>query len=251
MPSKVRDLIGQKFGHVTVLEYAGRNQWDVSLWRVQCDCSNPPEVVQAGGLITGTTKSCGRAGCPYYGGVRHGHTRDGQTSLTYSSWRAMVKRCTNENNAHYAEYGGRGILIDARWHVPLGTGHANVGFLNFLADLGPRPSIQHSLDRIDNDGPYAPGNVRWSLPKGQARNTRRNISLTWQGQTHTLAGWAEQLGLAYETLRHRHVYRGWSVERTLTTPQRVALSPQEAAEHHLAATRRHRARKRAALKSAA
>ena len=124
------------------------------------------------------------------------------------------------------------------------TGHANVGFQNFLADMGPRSSAKHTLDRIDNDGHYEPGNVRWAPPKVQARNKRTNICLTWQGQTHSLAEWAERLGLAYETLRHRHQYLGWSVEQTLTPPQWVPLSLHEAAERRRASKRKFRAANR-------
>ena len=94
--------------------------------------------------------------------THHGHSRRGQRTATYETWRSMRQRCWNPRHLHFAEYGGRGITIDERWWT----------FRGFLADMGERPAGT-TLDRLDKDGPYAPGNCRWATPSEQNRNRRR------------------------------------------------------------------------------
>ncbi len=106
----------------------------------------------------------------------------------------MIYRCTNLRCSQFQRYGGRGIGVCDRWRT---------SFADFLDDLGPRPSIRHSLDRIDVDGDYAPGNVRWATPREQQWNRRDNARLTANGQTRTILDWAEQIGLAATTIKRR------------------------------------------------
>ncbi|HEY9737554.1 MAG TPA: hypothetical protein V6D06_14770 [Trichocoleus sp.] len=122
----------------------------------------------------------------------------------------MKSRCHNPNNAAYDRYGGRGIVVCDRWRE---------SFENFYADMGPRPSEQHSIDRINNDGNYEPGNCRWATDKQQSRNTRRNRLLTYNGETLFLDEWAERLSISKHTLQTR-LWRGWSVEEAFETPIR-------------------------------
>ncbi len=89
-------------------------------------------------------------------------------------------------------------------------------FAVFLADMGPRPSRQHSLDRIDTNGPYSPENCRWATRTQQASNTRRNWHITHDGRTQNIAQWARELGLGWMTLAHR-INRKWPIERALTS----------------------------------
>lgn len=150
----------------------------------------------------------------------HGHTMRGGVTPTYSSWLAMRARCNNPRHTYYANYGGRGITICDAWG----------DFEAFLRDVGERPSLAHSLDRINNDGHYEPGNVRWATAKEQARNrtTRREHSVN--GVAHTLVEWAEITGIPRRVLYERRGRMGWSLERTISTPVRARRKRAEPAE---------------------
>jgi hypothetical protein len=116
----------------------------------------------------------------------------------YRSWAAMRGRCNNPSNQDYASYGGRGISVCDRWN----------DFSNFLADLGPCPD-GFSLDRIDVNGDYLPGNCRWANAKTQARNKRTTRWIVINGQTKSLAEWSEISGTDYRAIQKR-IRRGWS-----------------------------------------
>jgi len=132
-------------------------------------------------------------------------------SSEYNTWTQIKARCRNPRHKQYGNYGGRGIRVCDRW---LGS----QGFLHFFADMGCRPSSHHSIDRIDNDGPYAPENCHWTDDKAQARNKRGNRPVTWQGRTLCLAAWAELMNLKPHTLYMRLFRYGWTVERAMKTP---------------------------------
>ena len=127
----------------------------------------------------------------------------------YRSWIAAKNRCYNPRNSDWSDYGGRGITMCDEWRDD---------FAAFLRDMGPRPSGR-SIDRIDHNGPYAPGNCRWATTDQQANNQRSNIGLNFGGKTHTLAEWARITGIPRGALEQR-VSAGWTTERTLTTPLR-------------------------------
>lgn len=129
----------------------------------------------------------------------------------YNIWSSMKSRCQNPNNKGYSYYGGRGIKVCDRW-----TEKPN-GFINFLNDMGERPSKKYSLDRINNNGDYCPDNCRWATAEEQMNNRRpmsknpirkNNINIMWHGETHTLAEWGRQLGISYTTLYIRYRRRG-------------------------------------------
>jgi hypothetical protein len=124
---------------------------------------------------------------------------------TYRSWASMLQRCTNPNNKRWARYGGRGITVCERWRK----------FDNFLADMGVRPEGL-TIERINNDGNYEPGNCEW-IPRGeQQANTRRNRLLTFNGETDYLFSWAKRLGIEPGTISTRLYSYGWTVERALS-----------------------------------
>ncbi|MES0207901.1 hypothetical protein NKJ93_02225 [Mesorhizobium sp. M0028] len=130
---------------------------------------------------------------------KHGKTG----SPEYFTWAGMRQRCSNPKTPNYDRYGGRGISVCSRW--------AN-SFVNFYTDMGPRPSIGHTIERLENDGDYEPGNCVWAVKKRQANNTCRNIVVTYEGKTHTLAEWADRLRINYRTLHNRYT-RGLSLDR--------------------------------------
>jgi endogenous inhibitor of DNA gyrase (YacG/DUF329 family) len=129
----------------------------------------------------------------------HGHFGD----RTYSSWCAMKQRCLNQRHLAFARYAGRGITICERWMT----------FENFLADMGERPSGK-TLDRIDNDRGYEPGNCRWATRRDQGRNTRSVRLITYRGESRSLAEWAEILGFD-EALARKRLATGWPFERAI------------------------------------
>jgi hypothetical protein len=206
LPCRVKDIAGQKFGRLTVVSFVGIEAKRVR-WLCVCDCSKEM-IARADMLRSGNTRSCGCLHRDYTasGAARRKHGLAG--TREYRLWLGMRDRCENASNPEWGNYGGRGIKVCDRWS----------DFENFLADMGKRPNRNLSLDRIDNDGNYEPGNVRWATTKEQARNTRRNRVLTFRGESKPLIEWAEVQGIAAHTLHARITRLGWSVERALTEP---------------------------------
>jgi hypothetical protein len=159
---KAIDLIGQRFGRLTVLGRAENNKHGKAQWTCECDCGSLKRVCGRN-LMGGDTRSCGCAR------VRHGHgrrDRRGRKTQEYDTWMGMKARCYNQRHENFRNYGGRGIKV------------LYSSFEEFLADVGPKPTPQHSIDRIDVSGHYEKGNCRWSTPKEQAANKRpRQTSL--------------------------------------------------------------------------
>lgn len=186
-------FIGRQFHALKVIAFNGRMATCV------CDCGTQTEV-WASNLYTGNTKSCG---CLK-------KTADGlsKVSRDYYVWAGMLKRCYNERDEAFHNYGGRGIKVCEQWKE---------SFAQFLADMGPRPR-GYSIERINNNGNYEPSNCRWATAMEQMGNTRKNVYLTFRGRTQHLSGWARELKLPYQTLLNRMRLLGWSVEKAFTTP---------------------------------
>lgn len=140
--------------------------------------------------------------------LTHGMARRHKVVPEYGVWSGMRDRCENPANNRFHLYGARGISVCERWQQ----------FEFFYEDMGPRPTAKHSIDRIDNDGNYQPGNCRWITMKEQANNTSANRLLTFNGVTLTLSQWSERLGINVGTLGHRTGRLGWSIERAFSEP---------------------------------
>lgn len=165
-----------RFGRYAVLKESGRNRFGDSLWLCRCSCG-AEKIVSRGQLVSGGTKSCGglkrdrsrrwgKVIGKKYGPIvtlSHGSARRGKLTPEYKVWRGVLSRCLNPHVACYERYGGRGITVCARWRE---------SFAHFLADMGPRPTLQHSIDRINNEGNYEPSNCRWATIEVQAKNRR-------------------------------------------------------------------------------
>jgi hypothetical protein len=155
------NLVGRKFGRLTVRSLA-KPHGKKRRWLCFCDCSKT-SIAFTHDLIRGAHQSCGclqkeRASAT---STTHGRTK----TREYEAWSRIIARCEDPAHPRFKDYGGRGIRICEQWRR---------SFTQFLSDVGPRPSKKHSIDRINNDGHYEPGNVRWSTATEQARNQRRS-----------------------------------------------------------------------------
>lgn len=197
--------IGQRYGRLMVLQQVTKHA--PIKWECRCDCG---KILIAIGksMVEGATNSCGclRAERISRSKTKHGHSL--RATPEYRAWTHLRQRCTNPNEEYYANYGGRGITFCDRWRE---------SFNNFLADMGPRPSRKHSIDRIDPNGNYEPGNCRWATPVQQANNTRRNIRLSFNGENKTVSEWARVIHLHASTI-HTRISLGWPVDRILQEP---------------------------------
>ena len=157
-------------------------------------------------MKSGRTRSCG---CFKIQSTRerrstHRHTAGRVVSRIYSIWNNMKRRCYNPKSPNYSYYGGRGITVCDSWHV----------FENFLADMGEPPSGM-TLERIENNVGYCRENCRWATKSEQANNRRSNRILEFDGKSQTMAQWAEETGIKWDTLYNR-LRSGWPIERVLT-----------------------------------
>jgi hypothetical protein len=201
---KHRDLTGQVFGRLTVV--CEIDEPGPIAWKVRCSCGEE-KICSTGNLTGGRTNSCGclkKETCSAIGKqIKHGKYR----SPEYSSWQCMRNRCYYPEDKSYPRYGGRGITVHPSWKD---------NFQAFLDDVGPMPDKGYTLDRIDNDGNYEPGNVKWSTPLQQARNRSTNVILSYNGITKTLREWATDLGIKPSCIYLRHS-KGLSPSEILST----------------------------------
>jgi len=198
----IKDRSGQRFGRLVLVRFAGRAKGHTK-WECVCDCGNTTSVMVSN-LCSGSTRSCGCL--EIESRIKHGGHRDKENGI----WREMWQRCTNPKNICYSYYGGRGVKVCDRWKK----------YENFIADVGVRPNPGMTLDRIDNNLGYQPGNVRWATRQEQSNNTRANRWLTFEGSTLTVSQWSRKVGVKRATIFSRLSY-GWPLEEVLGFQQRA------------------------------
>jgi hypothetical protein len=197
---------GSRFGRLTVASATRRGD----RWYVECVCScGQRRSVRVDHLRSGRTSSCG---CLHDESARavntkHGHKSRHAVTPEYRAWCNMIDRCHSPRNKSFPNYGGRGVTVCAEWRHD---------FNAFLAHIGSRPSRGMSIDRIDVNGNYEPGNVRWADAVTQARNVQSIKHIEAFGRQLTLAEWAEAVGIDKRKIHNRISVLGWSPERALT-----------------------------------
>jgi hypothetical protein len=208
VPGRVRhrrlvDQTGRRFGRLTAVSFIKRDPSSKNdhLWLFRCDCGTD-KVLTIWDVRSGHTASCGCLARERL--AARNRTHGLSKSTAYRVWKDMRARCRNPNDSDFADYGGRGISVCERWD----------DFPAFLADMGERPGGT-TLDRIDVDGNYEPGNCRWASGKAQANNKRSNLRLELNGQVRTLQEWSDEYGIGRSTVRWR-LRQGWSLLDSLT-----------------------------------
>lgn len=203
------EFVGMRFGEVTVLsvdrvavtrvERGARILRRIRVALYECSCGNRGSTA-INNLMNGHTKSCGCA--------TRKRTHGMHLSSEYTSWAKMKSRCCDENSESYKHYGGRGVAVCERWLI---------SFENFYSDMGPKPSPNHSLDRIDVNGNYEPSNCRWATVIEQANNTRRNRIMTIDGVTRRIDEWCLMTDVPRYLIWLR-LKRGWNEKDAVFKP---------------------------------
>ncbi|MDR6826475.1 hypothetical protein J2X48_000721 [Bosea sp. BE271] len=198
----LKNMLGLRFGRLLVSSQAPSIGRD-AVWLCVCDCGAETKV-RGRCLRSGETQSCGCYGRQSATRAVTKHAMRGKPE--YAIWCGMKARCHNEKNPAYPRYGGRGIKVCPEWQ----------SFETFYADMGDRPSEAHSLDRVDTNEGYSRQNCRWATATQQARNTRRNLILTVDSESHPISVWAELTGIKYGTLISRFK-RGWDPSKIVSS----------------------------------
>ncbi len=204
-PKTIRkhDLAGRRFGRLLVCDRAANvvnaSGQQVIVWNCVCDCGTRKQI-RTNTIIHHGVDSCGCGTAQKLSAVHRTHGLSGTPE--HRAWKEMRGRCLNPTYKQFADYGGRGIGVCREWLD---------SFAAFLAHIGPRPSPRHSLDRIDVNGNYEPGNVRWATRLVQNNNKRTNLQLSVKGETLTVRDASIKYGVNPKTIRKR-LARGWPVE---------------------------------------
>ena len=202
---KCINLVGQKFGKLTVIKISGHDNHGKITWECHCECGNAT-VSTTGDLRSGSSRSCG---CSRNGKIMPlTFARSINAVPEWLAWKNIIQRCTNPHHKAYENYGGRGIKICDEWKND---------FLAFYNHIGKRPTPKHEVDRIDNEVGYVPENVRWATRKEQSNNRRSNRLITYKEKTMTISQWADEIGIDRKSIQNR-IRAGWSVDKTLTEP---------------------------------
>lgn len=193
-----RNLTGQIFNRLTVICLFAKTPIGGIIWLCRCSCGN--FLTAEGTRITHSKlKSCGCLRAESIGNRIHGETANGKFTAEYRAYYHAKTRCNNPNFNGFQHYGGRGIKFCFN------------SFQDFLAEVGRKPTPQHSIERINNNGNYEKGNIRWATKQEQCRNQRRNHFLTLNGNTKTISEWAEITNSKRGRISARIITSGWCV----------------------------------------
>jgi len=207
LPKQATDITGFSYGKLTAI-YPVKSTIKPAakkslMWFCVCECGRK-SVVRGSHLRMGKINSCGCSKGMYISEkkTKHGlcHTAE------YRSWSMMKNRVFNKKNPAYKNYGGRGISMCDEWIE---------SFERFYADMGNKPSPDHSIDRINNDGDYCPENCKWSTSIEQSRNTRRNVFIEVNGESRCVSAWAQKMGVP-KRLIYGRLKAGWSAYSAVT-----------------------------------
>ena len=203
MPKKL-DYLGRRFNMLLVVAPAPNTKQGASAWYCVCDCGTGNVYARSTDLRRGDCQSCG---CSTGRLIRAANSTHGLSKTRlYKCWRAMHDRCSNANVNSYRSHGARGITVCTRWRT----------FENFASDMGERPP-GYTLERMDNDKGYSPGNCYWATKMEQANNKRTNRRFTVDGANMTLAQLARAFGHPPLRVWYR-LKQGWDIHTALMTP---------------------------------
>jgi hypothetical protein len=208
--TKESQMQGAKFGRLIVIKLSHRTaKSHADYWFCKCDCG-VLKVVGGAAMRAGKIQSCGclqREAAASIGGrsLKHGATSGHKKTAEYKCWADMRRRCDTPSQTSYHKYGGRGIRVCERW---------DTSFENFLADMGTKPTPQHSLDRIDPNGNYEASNCRWATIREQSLNRRNTRFVIFNNVRFPLDEFCRQRGLSPETV-WRRLQRGIQIEHAI------------------------------------
>jgi len=198
------EMIGKKFGMLTVVSEFDKNKSGNVRWLCRCDCGKE-SIVVGSKLRNGHTKSCG---CLKISPIAQGYS----ATRLYSIWTNMHRRCYNKNHDAYNWYGLKGIVVCEEWHE-------FIPFREWALSNGYKENL--SIDRIDSTGNYEPSNCRWQNQKQQMNNVSSNHIIAYKGKKYTMAQFSNEFNLRYWTVNNR-LRAGWDVEKIISTPENEA-----------------------------
>lgn len=201
--NRFKDLTNIRFGKLVAIKPIKKPCDRKMYWECICDCGKNV-IVLSSNLTRNNSKSCGCSReCIGERTTKHGMTE----TRMFKIWTGVRKRCTNPKCKSYHNYGGRGITISPKWD----------NFINFYNDMKEGYADDLSLDRIDHNGNYEPGNCRWATQKTQNRNRRNNHIVNCENESKTLAEWSEISGVNYTVIAYR-IKNGWDTKKAIYTP---------------------------------
>lgn len=214
---QAKDMSGKVFGHLTVLQRVSSDDKKRARWLCQCDCGRT--VIAVGAMLRcGHIRSCNAN--------IHRQKYGGTYKKLYKLYSAMSQRCFNPNNSQFKDYGGRGITMCEEWRNNYNAFRKWALLSGYREETLPNGLNKWTIDRINVNGNYEPGNCRWITCQEQQLNKRDNVVITYKGETKTATEFAKQYNIPAHNLWYR-LKHGWSVEAAIETPVKKRSVPKE------------------------